>query len=114
MHVFNRHLYFIYFVTNPAKTVLYIGLTNNLEDRLAEHYFNRGKPETFAGRFYCYNLVYYEEFQYIYNAIARERELKGWTRKRKEELINVMNPNWTFLNKMVCLHWPPKEKSSRF
>ena len=73
MFILNRHLYFSYILTNPERTVLYIGVTNNLEARLAEHYFNRGKPKTFTGKYYCYNLIYYEEFQYVNAAIAREK-----------------------------------------
>jgi len=83
MYIFNKHLYFVYIVTNHEKTVLYIGISNNLEQRLTEHYFNKGKPKTFAGRFFCYNLIYYEEFQYVNDAIAREKELKGWAGLRK-------------------------------
>jgi putative endonuclease len=114
MYFSNRHLYYVYIVTNHEKTVLYVGMTNNLEVRLAEHYFNRGQSKTFAGRFYCYNLVHYEEFQYVYDAIAREKELKGWLRAKKEELIHSKNPSWTFLNKEFCIQWPPTEKPSRF
>lgn len=114
MYIFKQHLYYVYILTNHEKTVLYVGMSNNLELRLAEHYFNKGKPKTFAGKFYCYNLIYYEEFQYVNDAIAREKELKGWSRKKKEELIKGMNPEWTFLNKTVCIHWPPKEKPTRF
>jgi len=83
MYIFNKHLYFVYIVTNHEKTVLYIGISNNLEQRLTEHYFNKGKPKTFASRFFCYNLIYYEEFQYVNDAIAREKELKGWAGLRK-------------------------------
>jgi putative endonuclease len=103
-----RHLYYIYIVTNPERTVLYTGVTNNLARRLGEHYLNRGDPKTFAGKYYCYNLVYYEEFYYILNAIAREKEIKGWSRKKKLNLIKSKNPDWTFLNRMICLEWPPK------
>jgi len=73
MYIYKIHLYFIYIVTNPERTVLYIGVTNNLDSRLTEHFFNKGKPKTFAGKFYCHNLVYFEEFQYINDAIAREK-----------------------------------------
>ena len=59
-------------MTNSEKSVLYIGVTNNLEARLGEHYFNKGNPKTFAGKYYCYNLIYYEEFQYINEAITNE------------------------------------------
>ncbi len=66
-----QHNYYVYIVTNPAKTVLYIGVTNDLDGRIAEHYFNRGKPETFAGKYHCYNLLHQEHYQYIDAAIAR-------------------------------------------
>jgi putative endonuclease len=69
---------------------------------------NRGNRKTFAGRYYCYNLVYYEEFQWIRNAIAREKEIKGWRRRKKVELINASNPDWTFLNSEICGKWPPE------
>jgi putative endonuclease len=104
----------IYIVTNPERTVLYIGVTNNLDSRLAEHFFNKGNVKTFAGKFYCYNLVYFEEFQYINDAIAREKELKGWSRAKKEGLIKTKNPDWTFFNNTVCRCWPPKEKPGRY
>jgi len=59
-------------------------------------------------------LIYFEEFQYVNDAIAREKELKGWRRPKKEALIKTKNPDWTFLNKVVCRQWPPKEKPDRF
>ncbi|MGH2553470.1 MAG: hypothetical protein ACRDEB_07125, partial [Chitinophagaceae bacterium] len=74
---------------------------------------NKGLPKTFAGKYYCCNLIYYEEFQYVKNAIAREKELKGWRRSKKEALIKTKNPDWTFLNKAICIVWPPKEKPDR-
>jgi len=114
MYIYKQYLFFIYIVTNPERTVLYTGVTNNLEPRLAEHYFNRGNPKTFAGKFYCYNLIYFEEFQYINDAIAREKELKGWRRSKKEALIKTKNPDWTFLNPTICRCWPPKEKPNRY
>lgn len=54
---------------------------------MTEHYLNRGKRKTFAGRFYCYCLVYWEDFQWIQDVIAREKEIKGWVREKKLELI---------------------------
>ena len=106
-----HHNYFVYITTNPGKTVLYIGVTNNLEQRLIKHYLNRGKKETFAGKYYCYNLLHYERYQFIQHAIAREKELKGWTRKKKEELIGNENAEWKFLNKEI-MDWPPDLDSS--
>ena len=101
--------YYIYITTNPNKKSLYIGVTNNLEQRIIEHYLNRGNDKTYAGKYYCYNLIYYESFQYIDQAIAREKELKGWVRSKKEKLIDTFNLERTFLNKELFGHWPPKE-----
>ncbi len=93
--------YFTYITTNPAKTVLYTGVTNDLYTRIQEHYFNRGKKETFAGRYYCYNLIYYERFSDVNHAIQREKEIKGWTRSKKLTLIKNSNPQLGFLNKSI-------------
>jgi putative endonuclease len=91
------HNYFVYITTNPTRTVLYVGVTNDLSVRIQQHYENRGNKESFAGRYYCYNLIYYERFQYINDAIAREKEIKKWRREKKEKLISSMNPKWDFL-----------------
>ncbi|WP_317133067.1 GIY-YIG nuclease family protein [Adhaeribacter soli] len=76
--------FFVYIVTNPTKTVLYTGVTNDLADRIQQHYQNRGNKTTFTGRYHCYNLLYYETFSGIEQAISREKEIKGWTRAKKE------------------------------
>lgn len=114
MYIYNKHQYYTYIVTNPERTVLYTGVTNNLSQRLIEHWMNRGNPRTFAGRYYCYNLVYFEEFQYVYNAIAREKEIKGWRKEKKLILMETKNPDWFFLNAEVCGDWPPKETPMRY
>ena len=93
--------YYIYFTTNPRKTTLYIGITNDMVRRLDEHFQNAGLKETFAGRYFCYNLVYYEMYSDVNVAIAREKELKGWTRAKKDILIKRFNPGWRFLNNEV-------------
>jgi putative endonuclease len=93
--------YFIYITTNPEKNVLYIGITNNLKRRLTEHETNKGKEETFAGKYYCYKLIYWERYTRATDAIAREKQLKNWTRAKKESLIKTMNPEWIFLNSEV-------------
>ena len=93
------HTYYVYITTNPKRTVLYIGVTNDLKRRLSEHTLaNRGFQTSFAGRYFCYNLIYYECFQYIDMAIERETQLKKWSRAKKEALIATINPNWDFLN----------------
>jgi len=89
--------YFVYIITNPNKTVLYTGVTNDIAVRLEQHYQNRGNKTNFAGKFHCYKLLYFETFSGIEQAISREKEIKGWTRARKEALIKEVNPNWDFL-----------------
>ncbi len=88
------HNYYVYITTNPGKTVLYIGVTNNLQRRLSEHRENRNNKLKFTGRYFCYNLLYYEEYKYINDAISREKEIKKWRREKKENLINTLNPKW--------------------
>ena len=89
--------YYVYITTNPGKTVLYVGVTNDLRIRLQQHYQNRGNKKTFAGRYYCYKLIYYEHFSDIIQAISWEKEIKNMTREKKEALISLKNPNWNFL-----------------
>lgn len=104
--------YYIYITTNPDKSVLYIGRTNDLCQRLTEHWLCRGTNENFAGKYYCYNLIYYEETPYVLNAIAREKQLKKWRRSKKEWLINQDNRNWSFLN-VEFMAWPPIDPFQR-
>ncbi len=89
--------YYVYITTNPGKTVLYTGVTNNLKRRLYEYYFERGNKKHFASRYYCYKLIYYEHYTDINQAIIREKEIKNMSREKKEELINQKNPKWNFL-----------------
>jgi len=90
--------YFVYITTNPGKTVLYVGVTNGLKVRLRQHYFNKGNKKKFAGKYYCYKLIYFEVFPDINQAIAREKEIKNMTREKKEALIATKNPKWHFLS----------------
>lgn len=103
MPTLGSHNYYIYIVTNKNKTVLYTGVTNNLYIRLQQHEIN-SKPfrhKSFAGKYNAYYLLYYERFQFIEHAIAREKEIKGWRREKKIALINSINPAWNFLNNEV-------------
>jgi putative endonuclease len=97
-----QYNYFVYITTNPNRTVIYIGMTNDLERRLSEHYENRGAPKTWAGRYYCYNLVWWERHQWVQHAIEREKEIKKWRREKKDRLIEGMNPGWRFLNDEIA------------
>jgi len=90
--------FYVYITTNPARTVLYIGVTNDLNIRIEQHKENKGNPKSFAGKYFCYNLIYFEHFNHIEHAIAREKELKKWRREKKVTLIETVNPEWRFLN----------------
>jgi putative endonuclease len=109
----NTREYYVYILTNYKKTVLYTGVTNNLQQRITEHYLDRGNSETFTGKYNAFYLVYYECTRYVKNAIAREKEIKSFSRKRKEELINSFNPHWKFLNFELLGEWPPKNAVHR-
>ncbi len=94
--------YYVYIVTNKLKKVLYIGVTNNIQKRLSQHHFDSiNAKKSFAGKYNCYNLVYYEQFDSIELAISREKELKKWRREKKERLISSFNPDWEFLNHQI-------------
>jgi putative endonuclease len=102
MKPIGTHNYFVYITTNKIKSVLYIGVTNNLQKRLFEHKEDAlGKKAHFTGKYNCYHLVYYEKFEYIDHAIKREKQLKGWLRIKKDKLISEFNPDWRFLNEDI-------------
>ena len=90
--------YYFYILTNKNRTVLYCGMTNNLPARLKEHENLQGMRKTFTGRYNCCYLIYYEGFEFVQDAIRREKEVKKWNRRKKELLIERLNPNWRFLN----------------
>jgi len=99
-NMWNYNLY-VYILSNPDKTTLYVGVTNDLNVRLLQHFENRNNKATFAGKYHCYLLMYYEHFSHIEHAIAREKEIKKWRREKKDQLIETTNPNWIALNKDV-------------
>ena len=89
--------FYVYILTNKAKTVLYTGVTNNLRRRLEEHN-EKLNPNSFTARYNIEFLVYYEKFTWVQQAILREKEIKGWRREKKLELIRAFNENFEFLN----------------
>lgn len=111
----SKTIYSVYILTNFTKTVLYIGVTNDLPQRLVEHYLDKDNP--FSNKFTSiYNviyLVYYEDYDYINDAIAREKEIKKWRREKKDRLIDTMNPQREFLNKELLGEWPPTNMCHR-
>ncbi len=84
---------FIYIVTNKYNNTLYIGVTSNLPKRILEHIEKRYE-NSFSARYNLNKLVYYEQFQMIGDAIAREKQLKAGSRANKVSLIQSINPNW--------------------
>ena len=81
--------YIVYIITNEKKTVLYIGVTNNIQKRLSQHYFDsQNAKKSFAGKYNCYYLLYYESFEDINLAILREKQLKGLRREKKNRAKN--------------------------
>lgn len=89
--------YCTYILTNWNNKVMYIGMTNNLERRLYEH--KHHLIEGFTLRYNVDKLVYFESSFDVKAAIAREKELKGWTRARKNALVESVNPAWQDLSK---------------
>lgn len=89
--------YFVYVLTNSNRTTLYVGVTNDLQRRLQEHYEASLKEKGFSGKYKTYHLIYFEEFQDIKMAIEREKQIKKWGRAKKDALITGINPKWRFL-----------------
>ncbi|EAZ96783.1 Excinuclease ABC subunit C [Flavobacteria bacterium BAL38] len=89
--------FYVYILTNKAKTVLYTGVTNNLRRRLEEHN-EKLNPNSFTSKYNVVFLIYYEKFSWIQQAIAREKEIKLLRRDLKLELIKEFNPKIEFLN----------------
>ncbi|GAA3946874.1 GIY-YIG nuclease family protein [Hymenobacter algoricola] len=83
-----------YILTNTIRPVLYIGMTNDLLRRLEEHSLGLGDAGKFTGRYQTNLLVYFEICPNPVPAIAREKQLKGWTRAKKDALITAFNPSW--------------------
>ena len=85
--------FWVYVLTNRSGT-LYVGVTNDVGRRLAEH---RSGASGFTGRYAIDRLVYIEGYPSAADAIAREKQLKGWRRSKKVALVNAANPSWTDL-----------------
>jgi putative endonuclease len=91
-----RKTFYVYIMTNPRKTVLYTGVTSDLPRRVYEH--KEKLVPGFASRYNVTHLVYYEMAETAEAAIAREKQLKAGSRRRKVERINNMNPTWRDLS----------------
>ena len=91
----NVHQYYVYILTNKRNGTLYIGMTNNLERRILEH--KSGTIEGFTKKYGLDTLIYFETYQYVNDAILREKRLKKWKRQWKIDLIEKENSNWNDL-----------------
>ena len=85
-------MFYVYIMTNYKNAVLYTGVTNNLARRVEEH--KNGEGGVFTKRYRIFKLVYAEKYDNVKQAISREKQIKGYTRAKKEELINSCNPEW--------------------
>jgi len=85
--------YYVYILSSPSNSTVYIGVTNNLIRRVYEHK-NHLDPGSFTDKYNVTKLVYYDMCGDVTAAIAREKQLKGWTRAKKNALIESMNPDW--------------------
>ena len=86
----------LYILSNWDDSVLYIGVTNNLERRLYEH--RNGLADGFTKKYNVHKLVYFEHTNDIYSALSREKQLKKWRREKKNLLVASMNPTWKDLS----------------
>ena len=86
------HHFYVYILTSNNGNAMYIGVTNSLPRRISEH--QNGLIDGFTKTYHVHKLVYYESFSDVQYAIAREKQLKGWRRARKNELIEGVNPTW--------------------
>ena len=89
-------MYFVYILANWDDSVLCIGVTGNLPRRLYEH--RNGLVDGFTKKYNVHKLVYYEDTTDVYSAISREKQLKKWRREKKNQLIEMMNPQWRDLS----------------
>ena len=101
MKTLGTHNYYVYILTNKKKNVLYIGVTNDLKLRLYQHSNPLPYSNSFTSKYKCYYLVYYEHFFDIEDAILREKQLKGMSREKKNNIISSVNPDWKFLNDIL-------------
>ena len=91
---------YVYFVANTYNNVLYVGVTSDLIRRIYEH--KNKLVKGFTQKYNLDRLVYYEVCENIVVAIEREKQIKGWSRKKKNDLVNPFNPEWIDLYQSIC------------
>jgi putative endonuclease len=94
-----RHSYFVYILTNCSRHPLYVGMSNSAATRHWQHSNPVPWEVSYTARYRLDRLVYLEHFQYVNNAIDREKQLKRWSRAKKIKLIESVNPKWNDLSR---------------
>ncbi|MEZ4778952.1 MAG: GIY-YIG nuclease family protein [Flavobacteriaceae bacterium] len=105
----NADFWYVYVMSNKTNKVLYIGVTNNLNERVKEHKIKLN-PNSFTAKYNCDKLIYFEEFTTAILAMKREKQMKKWKREWKVNLIQEMNPSWADLS----MNWNLNNKLDRF
>ena len=102
--------FYVYMMTNQSRVVLYTGITNSLMRRVWQH--QSREIGGFTKSYKVNRLVYYECFDDPRDAIAREKEIKGWRREKKNALVETKNPKWADLSPMLFQHFKPSSRAS--
>jgi len=109
MRLVRERRYYVYMLTSSSRRALYTGVTNNIYTRHPQHFC--ADEDAFAGRYKTFRLVYVEVFQDVRNAIRREKEIKGWTRAKKDALIRSVNPGWKDLSADFGTQYKPESQT---
>ena len=86
-------MYYVYILADNLNKTIYTGITNDLVRRVYEHKHNLDQ-DSFTARYNVHKLVFFETTPSVYSAIEREKQIKSWSRKRKNDLVNTQNPDW--------------------
>jgi putative endonuclease len=103
-----ERLYYVYMTTSSSRRALYTGVTNSIYNRHDQHVDS--EASSLVGRYRVFRLVYVEVFHDVRHAIAREKEIKGWTRAKKEALIRSANPQWRDLSADFGKQFKPEKQ----
>ena len=101
--------FYVYMMTNQSRVVLYTGITNSLVRRVWQH--QNAEIDGFTKAYKVNRLVYYECFDDPRDAIAREKEIKGWRRAKKNALVETKNPRWIDLSPTLFQHFKPSPRA---
>jgi len=103
-----REYHFYVYIMASSSGTLYAGVTNNVRERVQQH--KSGTGSEFTRKYKVDQLFYYESFQYVGNAIAREKQVKGWRRSKKIALTQSMNPSWRDLSRDFGKEFQPEHR----